>query len=213
MCYVLPVLMHYTDPCTCSWHSPTPSGRESATYSQHLIAKMEASPLRTFWISWVPSATLLPWKSNPTMRFVYLVNKQRRLVSHDVFKAINLCNRFSYFQTLMTMELLTVVIWRSWSTAWLVRRTRQSWPQRKWGSSSAMWVQRAFCSLQMQAGTPDGWNGRCMAHGCNSVTCVIAHVCLSDSWRVRHWQGWNREPLRVSACHFKVSRFCQVTKN
>lgn len=42
---------------------------------------------------------------------------------------------------------------------------------------------------------------------------VVSFECFLDSWRVRHRQGWDCEPLRVSACHFKVTRFCQVTRS
>lgn len=50
VCVMEEVLINCTDPCTCSCHSPTLSGKESAMYSQHLNKKMEASHLRTFWI-------------------------------------------------------------------------------------------------------------------------------------------------------------------
>lgn len=61
-------------PFVCSCHSPTLSGKESAMCSRHRNRKMGASHLKTFWTSWVHSATRLLWKSNPTMHSAYLVN-------------------------------------------------------------------------------------------------------------------------------------------
>lgn len=67
-------LMNCTDPCVCSCHSPTLSGKESAMCSRHQNRKMGVSHLKTFWTSWVHSVTRLLWKSNPTTHSAYLVN-------------------------------------------------------------------------------------------------------------------------------------------
>ena len=106
----LTVLINCTDPCTCSCHSPTRSGKESAMCSQRRSRKMEASHLKTFWTSWVPSATLLLWKSNPTMHSVYLVNKLFKLVMNNTWKVLKLCyNCAGVFR-----------LWRWWNS-WLRR--------------------------------------------------------------------------------------------
>lgn len=43
---------------------------------------------------------------------------------------------------------------------------------------------------------PDGWH--------------VWFACTVDSRGVGYWQGWNGEPVRVSARHFTIPWFCQV---
>lgn len=57
-----------------------------------------------------------------------------------------------------------------------------------------------------------GWLDQCVvAHWCAGTVFIFA--CFLDSRGIRHRQGWNCKPLWISACHFKIARFCQVNRN
>lgn len=100
-------------------------------------------------------------------------------------------------------------LWRWWNS-WLWRSGEAGELPDRWHGWHKTNTGRNETAHQQCECTETQWRVDTV-YGMRLEDATVFFARFLDSWRVRHRQGWNCEPLGVSACHFKITRFRQVT--